>query len=348
MNSYRKHLASVDITVHEALKKLDTLSADAILFLVNRKDELIGSLTDGDLRRGFINGLGLDVHLSYFINKNPKFIQQGSDYLEQIIEFRQNDIVIIPVIDLEFKIINIINLRELKSYLPLDALLMAGGRGERLKPLTDSKPKPLLQVGTKPIIEHNIDRFNAYGIFNVWVSVCYLASQIQDYLGDGQEKSMQIKYIKEQHPLGTIGALSLVEDFIHDSILVMNSDLLTNLDFENFYLFFKAENADLAVACVPYEVNVPYAVVEVNENRLIGFKEKPTYNYYSNAGIYMMKRSILSEIPPNTFYNATDLMEKLLNQGKKVIVYPVTSYWLDIGKHEDYQKAQRDVGTIKL
>ncbi len=348
MKNYKRHIASVDITVHEALKMLDSLSADAILFLVNNSDELIGSLTDGDLRRGFILGMGLNVHLSNFINKEPKYIQQGSYYLEEIIKFRQNDIVIIPVLDLNFRIVNVINLRERKSYLPVDAVLMAGGRGERLKPLTDNKPKPLLPVGTKPIIEHNIDRFNAYGIDDVWISVRYLAKQIQDYLGDGAEKSMRIKYIIENDPLGTVGALSLVSDFIHDSILVMNSDLLTNVDFENLFLFFQAENADLAVACVPYEVNVPYAVMETQENRLIGFKEKPTYTYYSNAGIYMMKRSILNEIPQNTLYNATDLMEKLINQGKNVIVYPLTSYWLDIGKHEDYQKAQRDVGILKL
>jgi dTDP-glucose pyrophosphorylase len=348
LQNYKRHIASIDISVREALKLLDELAPDAILFLVSSENILVGSLTDGDLRRGLIGGLGLDEHLNHFIKKEPKYILDGKYDLKEIIQLRLEDILIIPIVDSDHRIINIVNFRERKSYLPVDAVLMAGGKGERLKPLTDNTPKPLLTVGSKPIIEHNIDRLNNYGIIDVWISIRYLGKQIQDFLGDGGQKFMRIKYAVEQEALGTAGALSLIGDFVHDTILVMNSDLLTNIDFENFYLFFKNEDADLAVACIPFEVKVPYAVMETKGNQVVGFKEKPTYTHYSNAGIYLMKRSVLDQIPTNTHFNATDLMDKLIESGKKVVSYPLIGYWLDIGKHEDYQKAQLDIKSITL
>src|SRR6056300_606571 len=204
---------------------LDGLAADAILFLVNTEEQLVGSLTDGDLRRGFIKGLGLDESLNKFINTTPKHIQQGHYALDKIIALRNNHILIFPVLDAQRRIINVVNLREQKSYLPVDAMIMAGGRGERLKPLTNDTPKPLLKVGDKPIIEHNIDRLNAYGIDDVWISLRYLGSQIVSHFGSGAQKSMRINYVNENDPLGTAGALALVHNFVHDRILMMNSDL---------------------------------------------------------------------------------------------------------------------------
>ncbi|MCH8491377.1 MAG: NTP transferase domain-containing protein, partial [Oceanicaulis sp.] len=235
-----------------------------------------------------------------------------------------------------------------KSYLPIDALIMAGGRGERLKPLTDKVPKPLLPVGTKPIIEHNVDRLNTFGIDDIWISVRYLGNQIEDFFKDGNEKALRIKYVWEDAPLGTAGALTLVDGFIHDHVLMMNSDLLTNIDFEDLYLYFEDQQADFAVACIPYLVNVPYAVMETEGKLVKGFKEKPTYTHYSNAGIYLMKKEVIKMIPPNIPFNATDLMDLLIKEGKKVVAYPIIGYWLDIGKHEDYQKAQIDIKHINF
>ena len=330
------------------MELLDGLAADAILFLVNTEEQLVGSITDGDIRRGFIQGLGLEDHLSKFINPTPKYILQGHYGLNEIIQLRKNDIKIFPVINNNKEIINVINLRQKKSYLPVDALIMAGGRGERLKPLTNDTPKPLLNVGDKPIIEHNIDRLNTYGIDDVWISLRYLGSQIESHFGSGAQKSIRINYVNENDPLGTAGALALVHNFVHDRILMMNSDLLTNIDFEEFYLFFEEHDADLAVACIPYQVNVPYAVMETDNHVVTGFKEKPTYTHYSNAGIYLMKREVAEMVPSNQHFNATDLMENLINDGKKVVSFPFTGYWLDIGRHEDFEKAQRDIHNLKL
>ena len=348
MNHYSEHILSIDSGVRAALECLDSLGSDAIIFLVDDKNTLLGSLTDGDLRRGFIKGFGFDDHLSKFIQPNPKYIQKGKYDIKEIISLRQRLFIVLPVVDLEMKIINVINFRHKKSYLPIDALIMAGGRGERLKPLTDTIPKPLLQVGDKPIIEHNLDRLNFFGIDDVWISLKYLGNQIEEKFNDGSDKSMRIKYVKELTALGTAGALSLVDGFNHNHILMMNSDLLTNIDYEELFLFFEEQNADFVVACIPYQVNVPYAVMEVENKLVIGLKEKPTYTHYSNAGIYLMKREVVESIPKNKYFNATDLMEELINQGKRVVAYPIVGYWLDIGKHEDFAKAQEDINQIKF
>jgi len=348
LENFNRHIASIDLSVRQALIQLNELAEDAILFIVDCNNQLIGSLTDGDLRRGFINGLNLETSLEEFIQKNPKYIEQANFNLGEIIALRKEFVVIFPVINSKNEIINVVNFQHQKSYLPVDALLMAGGRGERLKPLTNNTPKPLLKVGDKPIIEHNIDRLNTYGIDDVWISLRYLGDQIESHFGSGAEKSMRINYVNENEPLGTAGALALINNFANDRILMMNSDLLTNIDFEEFYLFFEEHEADLAVVCIPYQVNVPYAVMETENLVVTGFKEKPTYTHYSNAGIYLMKRDVAEMVPSNQHFNATDLMEKLINEGKKIVSYPFMGYWLDIGRHEDFEKAQRDIPKLKL
>ncbi|OOG68945.1 nucleotidyltransferase family protein [Algoriphagus sp. A40] len=348
MQTFHRHIADINTPVREALKQLDTLASDAILFLVDGENKLQGSLTDGDLRRGFIKGLGFENLLAEFIQPNPKYIQQGKYDLNEIIELRKKHFSVFPVVNAQMQIINVVNFKHQRSYLPVDALIMAGGRGERLKPLTDTTPKPLLRIGEKPIIEHNIDRLASFGVDDIWLSVRYLGEQLENYFGDGSKKGIRVKYVWENQPLGTAGALGLVNDFVHDHILMMNSDLLTNIDFEDLFLFFQKEEADLAVACIPYQVNIPYAVMETEDKRVTGLKEKPTYTHYSNAGIYLMKKEVVDILPKQNHFNATDLMELLISKGKKVVAYPLMGYWLDIGKHEDYQKASLDFNQIKF
>jgi NDP-sugar pyrophosphorylase family protein len=223
---------------------------------------------------------------------------------------------------------------------------MAGGLGQRLRPLTLNTPKPLLKVGSKPIIEHNIDRLAMFGIDDFWISVKYLGEQIQNYFGNGEFKNISIEYIWEDEPLGTIGAVSKIDNFKHDYILVTNSDLLTNIDYEQFFLDFINQDADLAILTIPYNVSIPYAVLETQMGEVKSFKEKPTYTYFSNGGVYLMKKDMLNYLPKNDFYNATDLMEELIHKSHKVISVPFNGYWLDIGRHEDYEKAQIDIKKL--
>lgn len=346
--SFRKHLIHKDRSLHEALIALEKLSTDAILFVVDDHDVLLGSLTDGDIRRGIIQGLSLEHNLLDFLQGNPKFIKYGNYNIKDVIQLRDKNFTIFPVINDSGVIINIVNFRKQKSYLPIDALIMAGGRGERLKPLTDHMPKPLLKVGEKPIIEHNIDRLRDFGVDDIWISLRYLGEMIEAYFQDGSNKSLRINYVYEYDALGTIGALALIEDFQHDTVLIINSDILTTINYEEFYLFFRNENADLAVACIPYHVNVPYAVMDTVDKKIIGFREKPTYTYYSNAGIYLLKRSVIELIPKNIRFDATDLMEVMINNGAKISAYPLVEYWLDIGKHDDFQKANEDIRRLKI
>lgn len=348
MHPYHNHLIEKEEKVMVALAKLDQLAADAILFVVDKERRLIGSLTDGDIRRGLLKGIQLDQKLTEFIQTSPKYIRKGKYDLKQVIAFRNGNFKIIPIIDEQDRVVNIINFRFFKSYLPIDAIIMAGGRGERLKPLTDSVPKPLLKVGDKPIIEHNLDRLISYGIDDFWLSIRYLGDQLREYFKDGTHKNVSIEYVTEDQPLGTIGAVNKISNLTHDTVLVTNSDILTNLDYEDFYQSFMECGADLSIVTIPYDVNVPYAVLETTNGHVVSFKEKPTYTYYSNGGIYLMKREILGLIPPDVAYHATDLMQQLIHSGKKVHSYPLRGYWLDIGKMEDYQKAQKDVRHIKF
>jgi len=349
MKFNNKHLFPINGSVRDALIQLDQLASDAILMMVDEENHLVGSLTDGDLRRGFIKGLGFDNLLEEFIQPDPKFIFENEYDQDKITEFKNRNFKIVPILNQDRQIVDILNFRYRTTLLPVDAVLMAGGEGKRLRPLTEKIPKPLLLVGDKPIIEHNVDRLSNVGIENVYLSVNYLGEQLEAYSGDGSSKGINISYVRENKPLGTIGSVLLVDCFQHDEILVMNSDLLTNIDFADFYKFFKDSDADMAVAATTYQVDVPYAVLEADEfQRVKSLKEKPKYTYFSNAGIYLIKKELLSMIPKGEFYDITDLMEKVLEMDYTLITYPINGYWLDIGKHEDYKKAQEDIKHLKL
>ena len=348
MRPYKEHLILTGSTVKQALAMLNNLSQDAIMFVVDNNGKLIGSLTDGDIRRGLLNNYTVETLIDKIIQPNPRFIKKGDYNIQKIIDYREMDYRIIPVLDDQNCVVNVINFRKVKSYLPIDAVIMAGGRGERLQPLTNSTPKPLLKVGKKAVMEYNLDRLALFGIDDFWVSLRYLGEQIEQYFGTGKEKNINLEYVWENEPLGTIGAVSQIKNFKHDYVLVTNSDLLTNIDYEQFFLEFIKQKADLAVLTIPYQVSIPYAVLETNDGTVKSFKEKPTYTYYSNGGIYLMKREMLHFIPKNKFYNATDLMEELIQMKHKVISFPFSGYWLDVGKHEDFEKAQIDIHNIKF
>lgn len=346
--NYRSHLILSKTLIKDALIQFDKLGMDAILFVVDNDNKLIGSLTDGDVRRGLIKGISIDNSINDIIRSNPRFIRKGEHDVQKVIEYREGGFRIIPIVDKSDRVIDVINFREIRSYLPIDAVVMAGGRGQRLTPLTNTTPKPLLKVGNKPIIEHNLNRLSFFGINDFWISVNYLGEQIESYFGNGTDRDVRFSYVWEDRPLGTIGAVSKIKDFKHDYVLVTNSDLLTNLDYEHFFLEFLKQDADLAVLTIPYQVNIPYAVLETSNGHVLNFREKPTYTYYSNGGIYLMKRSVLNLLPEDTYYNATDLMERLILEGGKVFSYPLIGYWLDIGNLKDFEKAQEDIKVLNF
>lgn len=343
------HLIYKEQTVYDALIKLNELRADSILFVVDENNKLLGSLTDGDLRRGFIRGFTFETPILDFVQPNPLKIYLDELHLTDMDDLRKKFLLIIPVVDRGGKIVRIINLRTSYSMIPADVFIMAGGKGERLMPLTKDTPKPMLPVGDKPMLEHTIDHLKKFGIKNIYFCVNYLKHVIMDHFRDGSDRKLSIKYVIEDKPLGTLGALKLAGEIEHDYILLMNSDILTNIDLNGFFKTFIKSGADMAVAASSYHVDVPYGILEVDsDNRVNALKEKPRYTYYSNAGIYLIKKELLQLVPENEFYNVTDLMDKLIANDKKLVSYPILGYWLDIGKHDDYRKAQEDIKFFSI
>jgi dTDP-glucose pyrophosphorylase len=336
--------------IKQALLILDKLpdKVSRTLFVTDEEGKLLGTLTDGDVRRGLLSGTGIDAPVESVMNKNFRFLQKHNFKVEDLEQLMEDEIQIVPLLDESHKILRLIDLHEHKSYLPIDAVIMAGGRGERLKPLTDTVAKPMLMVGSKPIIEHNIDRLAANGINNIYITLRYLGQQLVDHFSDGSSKGVKISYVEETEPLGTIGAVGLLDGFECENVLIMNSDLLTTIDYVGFYKKFINENADMAVATVPHTVNVPFAVLETDDASIISLREKPSFTFQCNAGIYLVKRKHFDLIPKGKKFDATDLIDLLIKQGNRVVYYSVLDYWLDIGSTEDFYKAQNDIKLLKL
>jgi len=346
MSNYSKYTIDKSVSVRDALGKLDALSDDVLTLFVMDGERLVGTLTDGDMRRFLIKDDGsLNVSIDNVMNRNFTYICSDEKNIKKLREFRSAGIKLLPCIDEAGNLIKVYNLSQKKSFLPIDAVLMAGGKGERLRPLTEKTPKPLLKVGEKAIIDYNVDNLINYGVDNVHITTNYLADQIENHYKE-ERQGVKINCIREKEYLGTIASIKLIPDIKNNEILVMNSDLFTNIDFEDFYCHFMDREADMSAAAIPYSINVPYGIFELDGRNILGIKEKPTYNYYANAGIYLIKKDLLDLIPDGAYFNATDFMELLISKGKKVVRYPLVGYWIDIGKPADYQKAQDFVKHI--
>ncbi len=347
MNQY---IIKCSATILTALKAIDKLSSKGLtIFVVDEDNRLIGSLTDGDIRRHILSHGTLEDSVVNAMNKTPMYLTLGDEQnVNKFKKCKSLGLKIIPIINNNKQIIDVISTKDQLSILPIDAVLMAGGKGERLRPLTEKKPKPLLPVGDKAIIDHNVDRLISYGIRNISVTVNYLGEQIEEHYKE-PHSDVDINCVREPIFMGTIGAVKLVKKFVNDTILVMNSDLFTDINYEDFYLHFVQYDADMSVAAVPYSINIPYGILDIENFRNIkGVIEKPTYDYYANAGIYLFKKSILELIPNGVFFNATDLIELLISKNKKVIRFPINGTWIDIGNPYEYQKANDIVKHMNI
>ena len=335
------HIISQNITLLEALARINTFKVQEPLglFVVDDQQRMVGTLTDGDSRRALIAGAAVTDKAEKVMHRH--FLYMRLDDIMNVEEIRrqkQMKMQLVPILDDAQHIVDIINLEKYRSRLPVDAVIMAGGKGERLRPLTEKTPKPLLPVGDKAIIDHNVDRLISYGISHISVTVNYLAEQIESHFAQPRG-DVKVNCIREPHYFGTIGSVQYVKNFYNDAVLVMNSDLFTNIDYEDFYLHFQQHDAEMSVAAIPYNVAIPYGIFQLEGRNITGLVEKPKYIYYANAGIYLIKRRALDEIPANTMFHATDLIEKLINEGKRVIRYPLNGTWIDIGNPQEYQKA---------
>jgi len=334
-------------TVKDALGAIDR-GAMKIAVVVDSDTKLVGILTDGDIRRGLLNGLSLDSTIDSIIQKNPvvcNINESKEDILDKSIGKK---IYHIPVVDdnnIVIGIEDIDTILEDKSK-SNKVVLMVGGLGSRLRPLTEHTPKPMLKVGNKPILETIIKNFKKYGFRDIILSVNYKAQLLKDYFGDGSSFGVNIEYVYEDKRMGTAGALSLMRDKLDELFFVMNGDLLTNVNFEHLLNFHLQNNTCATMAVREYEYQVPFGVVNQQDGEIISIVEKPKHYYYVNAGIYLLDPEVLSLIPDDKFYDMPTLFDDLIKNDKKPISFPVHEYWLDIGQINQLEQARDEYYNV--
>lgn len=341
-------IINVHFSIREALAKLEYESHHLYtLFVVDDYDKMVGTITDGDIRRYLMQSGDLTDEVCKAMNTQFCALNTNEDLVLQIKKNKKRGVKLMPILSDNGKIIDSIDLVNYKSRLPIDAILMAGGKGERLRPLTEKIPKPLLKVGKKTIIDHNVDRLISFGVEHISVTVNYLKEQLETHFAEPRN-GIVVKTVSEQKFLGTMGAVKLVNSYYNDTVLVMNSDLFTNIDYEDFYLHFIQCKADMGIAAIPYTISIPYGIMDLDGQDVKNMIEKPCYTYYANAGIYLIKRSLIDLIPHDKFYNATDFIVDLIKRKKSVIRYPINGTWIDIGTPQEYAKAKDLVTHLNI
>ncbi len=333
----------VHSTIKEAMQVIDK-GAMKIAVVVDAHDRLIGILTDGDIRRGILKGIDLHESIDPIIQRDPIVCYINESKEEILQKSLGKRIYHLPILDQERKVVGIEDIERLLQPVKRGnkVVLMAGGLGTRLHPLTQKIPKPMIHVGDKPILETIISSFKQYGFHDFILSVNYKAQILRDYFGDGSRFGVSIEYVYEEKRMGTAGALSLMRGKFKEPFFVMNGDLLTNVNFEHFLDFHLANEAIATMAVREHEYQIPYGVVHQVDQKIVSIVEKPVQKFFINAGIYLLNPEVVELIPHNVFFDMPSLFEILINQEKNPISFPIREYWLDIGRLEELEKAQID------
>jgi len=340
----------LDTPIRTALLLIDK-GGIGIVLIVDEGRRLLGTISDGDVRRAILSSLDLDTPVTVLLERKkagqyskPITAKVGTTREELLLLMRKFILREIPILDEDDRIVDLIGMDDLVPVEPLllQAVIMAGGFGSRLRPLTEDMPKPMLPVGGRPLMEVLLEQLRDSGIRNVNVTTHFRPEKITDYFGDGKNFGVELNYVNEESPLGTGGALGLMPR-PSEPLLVINGDVLTQVDFRAMYAFHQEYKADLTLAVRQYEFEVPYGVIECDGVFVKGIQEKPSFNYFVNAGIYLLQPDVYEYIPVGKRFNMTDLIQWLMDAGKVVVSFPVREYWLDIGQHVDYAQAQKDV-----
>lgn len=343
MKRWQSIVVKQKTTLLETMKIIDDSSLQFAI-VVDEEQRMLGTVTDGDVRRSILRGEELGIEIQHVMNKQPYVEQSGKKYGDYVKLMRHKQIKQLPIVDNYNKVVNVIfaNQRTTSTVSGITVILMAGGLGARLRPLTDATPKPMLYVGNKPILETIIEGFKQYGFTNFVLSVNYKKEIIQDYFQDGSAFDVSISYIEESKRMGTAGALSLLKEKQNSPVFVMNGDLLTQVNFEQLLQFHQETNA-VATMCVrEYEYQIPYGVIDIEGQQLKSLIEKPVHRSFVNAGIYVLSPEAFDYIPKDEFFDMTDLFEKLLKKGEIVSAFPIREYWLDIGQIDDFERANSE------
>lgn len=338
------HIISASASLLDALDALNSLSGRAMtLFAVDAESRLLGTVTDGDIRRALLRGCSLDACVDAVMHRNFKAVTGDAPDVAALRDFRQKGFKLVPHLNDDGTIRSVIDLSAQRTVLPLSAILMAGGKGERLRPLTLSRPKPLLQIDGRAIIDYNIEALAACGITDITVTTRYLAEQIHAHFAE-PVAGVRVKCVEETLPLGTIGSAVLADIPAEGNTLVMNSDLLTTISFEDMYIHHISSASDISIAAIPYQVSVPFAILSTDpddQGRVTAIEEKPSYSYFANAGIYIFPNEMLRSLPCDRPTDAPDLIRNAIADGCRVTYFPVNGTWLDVGTPADFRQAEQ-------
>ncbi len=337
-------------SIRETIARMDS-SRLGIVLITNDTQRLLGTITDGDVRRAILAKIDLQQPVSVILEQKrgtryaqPIAARVGQDRNAYLALLQQHGILHLPILDEEDRVVGLVLLDEFvpRQVLPVQAVIMAGGMGRRLRPLTEEFPKPMLLVGDRPLLERTIEQLRQAGIQRVNLTTHYKAAMIAQHFGDGRDFGVEIQYVEEDQPLGTAGALGLL-DVSDEPLLIMNGDVLTGVDFQAMLDFHREHKADMTVAVRQHETRLPHGVVETEGTTITGISEKPVIRHFMNAGIYILNPKMCRFIPGGRSYDMTDLIGRLIAEGCRVVSFPIREYWLDIGQTEDYQKALGDL-----
>lgn len=337
-------------TVRQAIACIDK-NGRGIVLITDEDRHLVGTVTDGDIRRAMLDRLDLESPVSLLLERRsnspyPQAVTAPDDASSaHLLKLMQEKVLRqIPLLDREGRVAGLATVDELlpMQFLPIEAVVMAGGFGSRLRPLTDDLPKPMLPVGGRPLMERIIDQLRSAGINRVNITTHYKPDKITSYFGDGSAFGVEMNYVNEDLPLGTAGALGLIAP-TKETLLVINGDILTHVDFKSMLIYHKEHKADMTVAVRRYELQVPYGVIECEEETVCSLTEKPQLSFFVNAGIYLIEPNVFEYITKGQRMDMTDLIQRLLVEGRRVVSFPIREYWLDIGHHASYRQAQEDV-----
>ncbi|MCR4509777.1 nucleotidyltransferase family protein [Pseudomonas sp. 32.2.56] len=343
MKNWKDIVVSPEISLREAIRRIDA-SGIQMALVVDVDMRLRGVLSDGDVRRSILNGIDLDGPVLQAMNANPKTGSVHTPRAEVLAMMRRFTFHHLPLIDDDGRVGGLAMLDDFMGVVERDnwVVLMVGGLGSRLRPLTDTCPKPMLHIGGKPILESILESFMEQGFRRFFLSVNYMAEVIKDYFGDGSKWGARIEYLHETERLGTAGALSLLPERPAVPLVVMNGDLITKANFAAMLDFHEEHQVAATMAVREYDLQVPYGVVKVDGVRIASIEEKPIHRFFVNGGIYVLGRDVIDVIPPNTFFDMPSLFQDLESRGCKAAAYPLREYWLDIGRLEEYERAQRE------
>ncbi|MCG9584115.1 nucleotidyltransferase family protein [Vibrio tubiashii] len=351
VDSWKNAVLHQGATIRDALKIIDS-EALRVALIVDENQNLQGVVTDGDIRRGLLSGKGLDALLIEVMNTNPITASANSSREELIEKMNKLDILFIPLVS-DDKLVGLETLHGALVDTPCyknPVFIMAGGFGTRLRPLTDTCPKPMLKVGDRPILETVIRSFIKAGFVNFYISTHYMPEQIEQHFKDGAKLGINITYVYEESPLGTGGALGLLPKDLPEGLplIMMNGDVLTKVDFQRLLEFHIDNQADATMCVREYDYQIPYGVINGEGNKITSMVEKPIQRFFVNAGIYVVSPRVIKSVPANHHIDMPTLLEQHMNEREQVLMFPIHEYWLDIGRMDDFNRAQADIHTLGL